>query len=300
MKKTLLSFLMLSIAFTGFSETLTIVNEGFTFSPDNIEIQLGDSVIFDLGDIHDAVEVSQSTWEANGNTPLEGGFAVPFGGGLVTPNMLPEGTHYYVCEPHASGGMKGIIVVQGSSETMTIVNEGFTFSPDSISIPIGYNIYFDLTDIHDAVEVSQSTWEANGNTPLEGGFTVPFGGGLVPANMLPQGTHYYVCEPHASGGMKGIIVVQDPSGIPSNTLTANVSVYPNPSNGKFQVDLTDAQFSHDYTVEIYNARGQKVFSTSQNSQQTNINMDLSAYPAGIYFVKLFEGDLLYNRKILIQ
>lgn len=300
MKKTLLSIIMLSIAFTGFSETWTIVNEGFTFSPENINIQLGDSIVFDLGGIHNAVEVSQETWEANGNTPLEGGFAVPFGGGLVTPDMLATGTHYYVCEPHAEGGMKGMIVVQVPAETMTIVNEGFAFSPDSINIPLGYNILFDLGVIHNAVEVSQETWETNGNTPLDGGFAVPFGGGLVTSDMLPEGTHYYVCTPHAEGGMKGMIVVQGPSGVPANPLTESISVYPNPSQGKFQVDLSDTQFTNDYTVEIYNTRGQKIFTSSQNIQQTSLNLDLSAHPAGIYFIKLFEGDLLYNRKVLIQ
>ncbi|HEY9113902.1 MAG TPA: T9SS type A sorting domain-containing protein [Bacteroidales bacterium] len=300
MKKILLSFLLLSIALTGFSETWTIVNEGFTFSPNNLEIKLGDSVVFDLGVIHNAVEVSQETWEANGNTPLEGGFSVPFGGGLVDPSMLTAGTHYYVCTPHAEGGMKGMIVVQLPAETMTIVNEGFAFSPDSINIPLGYNILFDLGIIHNAVEVSQETWEANGNTPLDGGFAVPFGGGLVTSDMLPEGTHYYVCTPHAEGGMKGMIVVQGPSGILANTLAESISVYPNPSTGNFQVDLSDTQFVNNFTVEIYNSRGQKVFASTQNKQQTSLSLDLSAYPSGIYFVKLFEGNLLYNSKILIQ
>jgi|GEM_PF-574982 len=300
MKKFLLSFLLLSIACTGFSETWTIVNEGFTFSPDNLEIKFGDNVLFDLGDIHNAVEVSQETWEANGNAPLEGGFSVPFGGGLVESSMLPAGTHYYVCAPHAEGGMKGIIVVQVPAETMTIVNEGFAFSPDSINIPLGYNILFDLGDIHNAVEVSQETWEANGNTPLDGGFAVPFGGGLVTADILPEGTHYYVCTPHAEGGMKGRIVVQGPSGIPANTSTAHISVYPNPSLGKFQVDLRDTQFTNEYTIEIYDARGQKIYSSVQNRQQTSFSFDLSSYPGGIYFVKLFQGNLLYEGKILIQ
>lgn len=52
-----------------------------------------------------------ATWSVNGNTPLSGGFTRPFGGGLLTPSTgLTVGTHYYVCSPHASSGMKGIIV----------------------------------------------------------------------------------------------------------------------------------------------------------------------------------------------
>ena len=42
------------------STTVTITNTGFAFSPDNVSINLGDTVIFQLGSIHNAVEVSQS------------------------------------------------------------------------------------------------------------------------------------------------------------------------------------------------------------------------------------------------
>lgn len=193
-----------------------------------------------------------------------------------------------------------LIAFTGFSETFTIVNSGFEFSPDNLEILLGDDVIFDLTSIHNAVEVSQATWEANGNTPLPGGFALDFGGGTVSAEQLTTGTHYYVCTPHASGGMKGMITVQNPTGIPVNPLKSTIAIYPNPSKGKFQLDIIDSQFENQYSLEIYDVRGQKVFSSFQNSQQTNINLDLSAYPAGIYFVKLFEGDLLYNRKILIQ
>jgi hypothetical protein len=89
-----------------------IVNSGFEFSPDDIEINLGDTVVFQLASSHNAVEVSLATWNANGNTPLPG-FSVPFGGGMVTG--LTAGVHYYVCAPHASGGMKGKITVNAPS-----------------------------------------------------------------------------------------------------------------------------------------------------------------------------------------
>jgi plastocyanin len=102
-------FLFTSLAFSG---TVVITNSGFEFSPDDVEINLGDTVVFQLGNTHNAVEVSLATWNANGNTPLPG-FSVAFGGGTVTG--LSAGTHYYVCAPHASGGMKGKITVNSPS-----------------------------------------------------------------------------------------------------------------------------------------------------------------------------------------
>jgi plastocyanin len=113
MKKTLF-FASILILATGilYSAQYTITNSGTTFSPDSISINPGDTVIFELGGAHNAVEVSAATYLANGNTS-NGGFELPFGGGTVT---FPDpGIHYFVCFPHASMGMKGIINVSGST-----------------------------------------------------------------------------------------------------------------------------------------------------------------------------------------
>ncbi|HNW55441.1 MAG TPA: plastocyanin/azurin family copper-binding protein, partial [Bacteroidales bacterium] len=107
MKKVILLFGMIYCAVAAFSATVNITNAGFTFSPAAVTINLGDDVNFQLGASHDAVEVSKVTFDAGGNTPLAGGFSVAFGGGTVTVDKLTVGTHYYVCSPHASVGMKG-------------------------------------------------------------------------------------------------------------------------------------------------------------------------------------------------
>ena len=113
MKLILLSIVFALLTAISFSTTITVINSGYTFSPDTITISVGDTVYFDLASAHNATEVSQSTWNNNGNTALSGGFQTNYGGGLVLPAQLAAGTHYYVCQPHASMGMKGVIIVQG-------------------------------------------------------------------------------------------------------------------------------------------------------------------------------------------
>jgi len=39
--------------------------------------------------------------------------------------------------------------------------------------------------------------------------------------FVAAGTYYYVCEAHAAMGMKGVVIVQDPSPVPSPTWTAD-------------------------------------------------------------------------------
>lgn len=192
------------------------------------------------------------------------------------------------------------IAATGFGTTWTITNDGFEFAPDDISIQVGDSVLFTLGNIHNAVEVSQATWEANGNTPLPGGFSVPFGGGLVLPDNLPAGTHYYVCTPHASGGMKGIIHVENSSGVPANPLTAKINIYPNPSSGKFQLDIVDSQFAGDYRLAVYDLKGSEVYAATQPGEQTTLNLDFSSFPKGLYVIKLSKGYLVYKRKIVVQ
>jgi len=89
-------------------QTYIVNSAGFSFSPSTLTIRVGDTVNFALTGIHNAVEVSKATWDANGSTS-NGGFSVPFGGGSQT--FTQPGTYYYVCTAHAAMGMKGTIIV---------------------------------------------------------------------------------------------------------------------------------------------------------------------------------------------
>ena len=86
----------------------TITTVGMSFSPDTIVCDVGDTINFILGGYHNAVEVSDSTWLIGGTTS-NGGFSFGYGS---TGMFIPDDCHtfYYVCQPHASSGMKGVII----------------------------------------------------------------------------------------------------------------------------------------------------------------------------------------------
>ena len=163
-----------------------------------------------------------------------------------------------------------------------ITNVGFTFSPASLTIAAGENVTFVLEGIHNVVEVSQATWNANGNTALPGGFTLPFGGGELLPSQLPVGTHYYVCGPHASMGMKGVIIVGTPTGIEDISGQMDISVFPNPA-----IDLITIKASTDLL-------GTQYYLTDQNGSQMltgkidkeTISINISQFKDGIYLFQL--------------
>ena len=168
------------------------------------------------------------------------------------------------------------------STTWTITNLDFTFNPATITINQGDNVNFNLGIIHNAVEVSLSTWNANGNTALAGGFEVPFGGGSVQSSQLAIGTHYYVCAPHASSGMKGMIIVQSITDIADNKLQSGFSVYPNPSINIITVRASDKMTGRQYYMT--NLIGNLVLNGRIINETEQV--DISQLPKGIYLIRV--------------
>jgi len=93
------------------STTFEIKTPGLIFTPDELTVKKGDKVRFVLGSSHNAVQVDKETWDANKKDPLENGFKVGLGETKELTFDQP-GAYYYICQPHASFKMKGVIVVE--------------------------------------------------------------------------------------------------------------------------------------------------------------------------------------------
>jgi plastocyanin len=189
------------------------------------------------------------------------------------------------------------------SHTVTIINSGFTFSPAEVTIDIGDTVIFQLQEMHNAVEVDETTWNGNGNTPLDGGFALGFGGGMVTG--LSTGVHFYVCAPHASGGMKGKITVNASSGISQKESFENhFKLYPNPAKDHIVLEINRLMLpsgkitASPSTLAIYNASGEQVYvEENYNKLKTNI-IDLSGLSAGSYVLRISSEGRIYSRAFI--
>ena len=81
------------------------------FTPEDLTIAVGDCVNFVMSDTHNAVEVSEDSYNNRDGTPLEGGFEVQFGETLEV-YFGEAGTHFYVCQPHIAMDMIGTVTVE--------------------------------------------------------------------------------------------------------------------------------------------------------------------------------------------
>ena len=139
----------------------TIKTIGSTFSPDTIICDVGDTINFILGGYHNAVEVSNSTWLAGG-TISNGGFSFGATGQFIANTAQ---TYYYVCQPHVTSGMKGIIIanallIYGCTDTLATnydslatVDDGSCIYPSNCTYPSPTGAYISEL-IHDRVRVN--------------------------------------------------------------------------------------------------------------------------------------------------
>ncbi len=92
------------------------------------------------------------------------------------------------------------------------------------------------------------------------------------------------------------IVVVSTTGLDDLSATA-MSIYPNPSHGKFYVQLGDA-YQANTKVEVFNVVGMKVFETYTSNFKSEI--DLSGMKQGVYYVRVDDGNSILTQKIMKQ
>jgi hypothetical protein len=75
-----------------------------------------------------------------------------------------------------------------------------------------------------------------------------------------------------------------------------ITIYPNPSNGKFKIDLQNVY--NNCKIEIYDVLGHLIFENKYTSSNIiDLNLDLQS---GIYLIKLKSDQMQYNAKIIID
>lgn len=76
------------------------------------------------------------------------------------------------------------------------------------------------------------------------------------------------------------------------------SVYPNPNNGNFTVEVHTAGEIQPYMVEIFNDAGRLLGSVNCHNQTVSVNR--TDLPTGVYFVKLTKNGQTAVKKVIVQ
>jgi hypothetical protein len=75
-----------------------------------------------------------------------------------------------------------------------------------------------------------------------------------------------------------------------------VLIYPNPSQGKFRVQVPHLKMTR---LEVYNTLGTLVYARIIQENQEEEEIDLECQPRGIYFVRVQTESDAFSRKIIL-
>ncbi len=97
------------------------------------------------------------------------------------------------------------------------------------------------------------------------------------------------------------ITVNACTGIENSIDELNFSVMPNPNHGVFHVIMTNIDKSI-VKLEIYNSEGKTLYSEIILSKEQEITkrIDLGNLSAGVYFLKIQQGEIVKTQKIIVQ
>ena len=179
-----------------------------------------------------------------------------------------------------------------NSHTLVGFDHGYT--PDTLYMAPGDTVHFVSQGYHSATEIDSTDWVNNVDNP-NGGFDVGFGAPTFDTWFVinTPGKYYYICEPHAAMGMKGVIYVQQGIGIEEAYNSDNFQVY-QLNSASIQLQFVDAD-----KVDIFDLSGKLVSSINLNEEQMTQSIAISLTPSTYIFRFSKNGHLRVSKKILI-
>ena len=92
------------------------------------------------------------------------------------------------------------------------------------------------------------------------------------------------------------VIEKDTEPIKPTKAIVDVTVYPNPTPDR--VHLKFADFTADYTITVVNANGQRLGFVEVEKGQLETEIDLTAYPAGLYILNIHHGKETISQKVM--
>ena len=124
--------------------------------------------------------------------------------------------------------------------------------------------------------------------------------GLAKSLNMPKRYPYNFTANASKDSMLGVRMINTAVVFDEGQLKPTLSAYPNPTRGIIKIQL--AQTSNEvYKITLSNTIGQvvKTIKVPESAHNSEIKLDISTYPAGVYFYSLLVNDKMVETKRLI-
>ncbi|MFZ4520780.1 MAG: T9SS type A sorting domain-containing protein [Bacteroidales bacterium] len=114
--------------------------------------------------------------------------------------------------------------------------------------------------------------------------------------------HGYLTDNGTYCGAKAPALIAVKSGaVESTSITSNslFRVYPNPTSGKFTLEVADETQLEKATIEIYGMNGIKVLSVNISAEQSHV-FSIEQMQPGMYFIRMITGNSTETLKLIKQ
>ena len=186
------------------------------------------------------------------------------------------------------------ITVEASPELSTLI------APDNGIITVETSPVLDWSDVANAdnylVEIARDdafTIIEESNTVSESTYTI--------SQTLESGTYFWRVTSNNDCGAATTqafsFTVQSNSVAELNGRIINID--PNPTRGNVTVRLSEP-LPGDLQIEVFGVNGQRLQQRIYNNNSTNINVDLSTLPAGVYLLRLSNENASLAKRIIVQ
>ena len=90
--------------------------------------------------------------------------------------------------------------------------------------------------------------------------------------------------------------------IPKEPNKSTFELFPNPNSGAFVLGITSEKVSEKVELQLFNAIGILVYRKEFKPTSLHYNeaINVENLPSGIYLIHLFDGENLFNEKVIIN
>ena len=131
-----------------------------------------------------------------------------------------------------------------------------------------------------------------------------FVGATSTITVEPDVTTTYVCNVTDADGCEAVldvtVFIDDGSGIPGITLNRSFAVYPNPSNGNFNIQFSLLE-EDQIDINVVNMLGDQIVNENQVTVKDNIvQIDMGDIAPGVYFIILQSENEMVSKKMVVR